>query len=130
MSINRTVLCGRLVKDCELRYTASGVACNSFTLAVDDGYGEKKHTSFINIVAWRQLAELTANHLQKGSQCIVEGKLQQRSYDNKEVKKVYVYEVVIDNCQFLDSKKSEKVEDPFKNEKAVNLDGSDLDLPF
>lgn len=128
------VLVGRLTADPTLRYTPSGVACNSFTLAVDDGYGEKKHTSYINIVAWRQLGELTANHLKKGSLCGVEGRLNQRSYDNKEGKKIYVTEVVIDNCQFLspinsENRQSNQPSDPFANDsRTINI--SDDDLPF
>ncbi|MBP1931779.1 single-stranded DNA-binding protein [Ammoniphilus resinae] len=102
--INRVVLVGRLVKDPELRYTPSGVAVATFTLAVNrtftNGEGERE-ADFINIVAWRQLAELCANYLKKGSQAGLEGRLQTRSYDNKEGKRVYVTEVVADNVQFL-----------------------------
>ena len=105
--INRVILVGRLSKDVDLRYTPSGVAVATFNLAVNRPYknqaGENE-ADFISIVAWRQLAELCANYLKKGSQTALEGRLQTRSYENKEGKKVYVTEVVADNVQFLSPK--------------------------
>jgi single-strand DNA-binding protein len=89
--INRVILVGRLVRDPELRYTPSGVAVATFSLAVNrqftNAQGERE-ADFINIVAWRQLAELCANYFKKGSQAALEGRLQTRSYDNREGKKV------------------------------------------
>jgi single-strand DNA-binding protein len=102
--MNRVILIGNLTRDPELRYTPSGVAVTTFTLAINRPYtsqsGERE-ADFINIVAWRQLADLCANYLRKGRQAAVEGRLQTRSYDNKEGKKVYVTEVVAENVQFL-----------------------------
>lgn len=135
--INRVVLVGRLTKDPELRYTPSGVAVATFTLAVNRQYSNnqgEREADFINIIAWRQLAELCANYTKKGSQVGLEGRLQTRSYDNKEGKRVYVTEVVADNIQFLDGNKSEnkqdnKSKDPFANDSRT-IDISDDDLPF
>lgn len=82
--LNRVVLIGRLTKDPELRYTPSGVATCSFTLAVERPFrtnGEKE-TDFINIVTWRQLAETCANYLKKGRLTAAEGRIQIRHYDN------------------------------------------------
>jgi single-strand DNA-binding protein len=104
--INRVVLVGRLTKDPELRYSPQGTAICTFTLAVNRQFSNnegKREADFINIVAWRQLAELCSNYLKKGSQAGLEGRLQTRSYDNKEGKRVYVTEVVADNVQFLSS---------------------------
>ncbi|HBI04300.1 MAG TPA: single-stranded DNA-binding protein [Paenibacillaceae bacterium] len=102
--INRAVLLGRLTKDPELRYTSSGIAVATFTLAIDrrtsNQQGERE-TDFIPIVAWRQLGELVAQYLKKGQQAAVEGKIQVRNYENKEGRKVYVTEIVADNVQFL-----------------------------
>ena len=102
--INRAVLLGRLTKDPELRYTSSGIAVTTFTLAIDrrtsNQQGERE-TDFIPIVAWRQLGELCANYLKKGQQAAIEGRIQVRNYDNKEGRKVYVTEIVADNVQFL-----------------------------
>jgi len=136
--INRVILVGRLTRDPELRYTPSGVANCSFTLAVDrqfkNAQGEKE-ADFINVVAWRQTAELCAQYLKKASQTGIDGRLQTRSYDNKEGKRVYVTEVVAENVEFLSPSNSEnrqqaqKTEDPFANDsKVVNI--SDDDLPF
>jgi single-strand DNA-binding protein len=135
--INRVVLIGRLVKDPELRYTPSGVATCSFTIAVNRQFSNsqgEKEADFIQIVAWRQLAELCANYLKKGSQAGLEGRLQTRSYDNKEGKRVFVVEVVADNVQFLDGNKSEnkqsnQSQDPFANDSRT-IDIADDDLPF
>jgi single-strand DNA-binding protein len=147
--INRVVLVGRLTKDPELRYTPSGVAVTTFTLAVNrqftNSQGERE-ADFINIVAWRQLAELCANYLKKGSQAGLEGRLQTRSYDNKEGKRVFITEVVADNVQFLSpagerkeggsgfpsggrSNSQDQYNDPFTNESS-RVDIADDDLPF
>ena len=103
--INRVVLTGRLARDPELRYTPNGVAVVRFTLAVNRRFtnqqGERE-ADFIDIVAWRQLAELVANYLKKGRQAAVEGRLQVSSYENSEGRRIYRTEVVADNVQFLD----------------------------
>ncbi len=102
--LNRIVLIGRLTKDIDLRYTQSNIAVAGFTLAVDRGYkganGEKE-TDFINIVAWRGLAENCANYLAKGKLAAVEGRLQIRSYETKDGQKRLIAEVVADNVKFL-----------------------------
>lgn len=130
--INRTVLLGRLTRDPELRYTQTGIATCSFTLAVDRPFRNKqgeKETDFINIVVWRQLAELCANHLKKGQQSAVEGRISTRSYENKQGQKVYVTEVVADNVQFLGGKKEETNNDPFQDD-GQTIEIADEMLPF
>lgn len=102
--INRVILVGRLTKDPELRYTQTGIAVSTFTLAVDRRFANQqgdKETDFIPVVVWRQLAELCANYLKKGQQAAVDGRIQTRSYENRDGQKVYVTEVVADNVQFL-----------------------------
>lgn len=103
--LNRVILIGRLTRDPELRYTPSGVAVAQFTLAVDRPFtnqaGERE-ADFIPIVTWRQLAETCANYLRKGRLAAVEGRIQVRSYDNMEGRRVYVTEVVADNVRFLE----------------------------
>jgi len=138
--LNRVILIGRLTKDPDMKYTPNGVAVTTFTIAVDrrfSGQSGEKETDFIGIVAWRQLADLCTNYLRKGKQCAVEGRLQTRSYDNKEGKKVFVTEVIADNVQFLSSqasepsgnKKSDSSNDSFADTgKPINI--SDDDLPF
>ncbi|MBN2327666.1 MAG: single-stranded DNA-binding protein [Candidatus Omnitrophica bacterium] len=103
--INRIVLVGRLVADPEVRYTQNGVAVSSFSIAVDRPYrsaGGERQTDFINIVAWRKLAELMGQYMKKGRLIGVDGSLQMRKYQTKEGENRTVYEVQADNIQFLD----------------------------
>jgi single-strand DNA-binding protein len=103
--INRVILVGRLTKDPELRYTPSGVAVATFTLAVNRTFtnqqGERE-ADFINCVVWRRPAENVANYLKKGSLAGVDGRLQTRSYEAQDGRRVYVTEVVADSVQFLE----------------------------
>ena len=119
---NLVVLTGRLTADAELRYTQNDVPVCSFTIAVDRRYkaGEDKQADFINIVAWRQTAEFVAKHFKKGSMIGIEGAIQTRKYVDKETgKNRTAFEVVANNVQFIESKKSENNADviPFGNKK-------------
>ena len=103
--LNRIILIGRLTKDPELRYTNSGVAVAAFTLAVDrmrKNQAGEKETDFINIVVWQKQAENCSQYLQKGRMAAVDGRLQIRSYENREGQKVRVAEVVAESVRFLD----------------------------
>lgn len=102
--INRIVLTGRLTRDPELRYTTSGKAVCSFTLAVDRRFSSQgeKETDFIDIVTWQKQAELCANHLTKGRLVALDGRLQIRSYETQDGQKRRVAEVVAENVTFLD----------------------------
>lgn len=160
--MNRVILVGRLVKDPELRYTPSGAAVATFTLAVNRTFtnqqGERE-ADFINVVVWRRQAENAANFLQKGSLAGVDGKLQSRSYEGQDGRRVYVTEVVAESVQFLEPKKTDTSsgsggyngasgnggrgggtppddyqytrvdDDPFAN-NGETIDISDDDLPF
>lgn len=99
--MNRIILIGRLTRDVELRYTQSGKAVASFTIAVDRKF-QKDETDFINIVVWNKAAENCANYIGKGRLVAVDGRLQIRSYDAQDGTKKYVTEVVADDVQFLD----------------------------
>lgn len=105
--INRVVLVGRLTKNPELRYTPNGVAVTSFTIAVNRPFSNQqgdRDADFIPVVVWRRQAENAANFLQKGSLAGVEGRIQTRSYENNEGRRVYITEVVADSVQFLEPK--------------------------
>lgn len=105
--LNRVVLIGRLTKDPELRYTPSGVAVATFTLAVDRNFKNangERDTDFIPCVVYRQLAELCANYLSKGRLASVDGRLQIRSYDAQDGQRRWVTEVIAENVQFLSPK--------------------------
>lgn len=103
--LNRIVLIGRLTQDPELRYTNSGTAVATFSLAVDrprlNQAGERE-TDFIQIVVWQKQAETVAQYLHKGRLAAVDGRLQIRSYENKDGQKVRVAEVVAETVRFLD----------------------------
>ncbi|MFY9450125.1 MAG: single-stranded DNA-binding protein [Bacillota bacterium] len=109
--MNRVNLIGRITKKPELRYTTNGIAFTKFNLAVNDGYGDKQRTDFIGIVAWRKLAETIANHLNKGRLIGIDGKIQTGTYEDKNGKKSYTFDVVAENIYFLDKKQEEE---PFK----------------
>jgi single-strand DNA-binding protein len=106
MSINKVILVGNLGKDPELRYTPSGVAVATFSLATSERYKDKNgewvdKTEWHNIVAWRQLAEICGKYLHKGKQVYIEGKLQTRSYDDRDGNKRYTTEIVADQMKML-----------------------------
>ena len=146
--INRAVLTGRLTRDPELRYTTSGTAVVSFTLAVDRQFRNQngdRDADFINCVIWRKSAENFCNFTSKGSLVGIQGRIQTRSYDNKDGQRVYVTEVVAENITFLDSKKgnnqsqqggyqqsngyqNDNYQQPF--DSAMPFDDSADDVPF
>lgn len=102
--LNRIVLIGRLVADPALRYTSSGTAVTNFRLAVDRPFANQqgeRDTDFIDVVAWRKLAEVVANNLGKGRLVGVDGRLQIRQYEH-EGQRRQAAEVVADTVQFLD----------------------------
>lgn len=101
-SYNRVILVGNLTRDPEIRYTQSGKGVTKFTLAVNNPRN-KEETTFVDIVAWDRLGETCNTYLKKGSNCLVEGRLVIRSYDDKDGNKRKATEVVIDNMQMLGS---------------------------
>ena len=107
--INRTVLVGRLTNDPELKYTGSGVAVATFTVAVNrqftNSQGERE-ADFIRCQMWRKAAENFCNFTHKGSLVGIDGRIQTRSYDNQQGTRVFVTEVVAENFSLLESKNS------------------------
>ncbi len=105
--INRTVLVGRLTRDPDLRYTNSGAAVATFTVAVNrqftNSQGERE-ADFINCVIWRKAAENFSNFTHKGSLVGIDGRIQTRSYENQQGQRVYVTEVVVENFSLLESR--------------------------
>jgi single-strand DNA-binding protein len=101
--INTVTLVGRLTKNADLRYTTSGKAVASFTLAVQ-GF-KKEETDFINCVIWDKKAEALANFTNKGSKIGVVGSLKTRTYQGQDGKTVYVTEVLVDQMEFMDAPK-------------------------
>lgn len=109
--INRIVLTGRLVRDPELRYTSSGIPVCNMRIAVDRAFtrsdGERE-TDFIDIVAWRQSAEFSANYLSKGRLVAVDGRLQIREWEAQDGTRRRTAEVVADRIEGLDRPRGEE----------------------
>ena len=107
-SLNKVMLIGNLGKDPEVRYTASGVAVATFTVATNESWKDQdgnlqERTEWHNIVAWRKLAEICGEWLKKGKKVYIEGRIQTRSYDDKNTgAKRYITEVVADSMIMLD----------------------------
>lgn len=119
--MNNANLVGRLTRPIDLRYTQTGIAYGSFTLAVTRKYKNKdgeREADFINCVIWKKGAELLANYTQKGSLIGVSGPIQTRSYDNQQGQRVYVTEVLVENFDFLESRKNDA--DGFSNAGNIN----------
>ena len=140
--LNRIVLQGRFCKDPELRHTQSGTAVASFSLAVERDFKDKatgeKATDFIDIVAWRQTAEFVSRYFSKGRMAVVEGRLQTRSYEDKNGSKRKAVEVVADSVYFADSRKDGDSTPPpaayeapaSKPGEFTELSDDDGELPF
>lgn len=143
--MNKFLATGRLTKDVDLRYTSNGTAVGTFTLAVNRQFTNDKgerEADFIQCVVWRKPAETLANYTRKGSHIEIEARIQTRSYDNAEGKRVYVTEAVVDSFGFLDKKSdsgqttnqspsqsNSQQRDPFeKNGQPIDI--QDDDLPF
>ena len=109
--LNHITIMGRLTRDPELRRTGSGIAVASFTLAVDRDYsprdGGERETDFIDCVAWRQTGEFVSKYFTKGRMAVVSGRLQIRSWTDKDGNKRRSAEVVADNVYFGDSKRDD-----------------------
>ena len=105
--LNTITIMGRLTRDPELRRTGSGIAVASFTVAVDRDFSQdgNKETDFIDCVAWRQTGEFVSKYFTKGKMIIVKGRLQIRSWTDKDGNKRKTAEVVADNCYFAESKR-------------------------
>jgi len=104
--MNKVILAGRLARDPELRYTQTGKAVVSFSLAVNRrfNHNQEQTADFIPIVVWDKLAEVCSKHLFKGSQVLIKGRIQIRSYDAQDGSKRYVTEVIAQELEFMGSK--------------------------
>lgn len=104
--INRVVLVGRITKDPDLRKTQNGTSVVSFTIACNRRVpSQGQDADFISCVAWNKTADFMAQYVRKGALLGLEGRIQTRSYDDRDGKRIYVTEVIADNVQFLESKK-------------------------
>lgn len=138
---NLVVLTGRLTADPELKTTPNGIPVTTFSIAVNRNYraGEEQQTDFINIVAWRQRAEFITKYFKKGSMIGIEGSIQTRRYQDKNGNNRTAFEVVVNNAQFVESKRDDAGahagNEPasFSNADVsdfAEIGGMDDDLPF
>ncbi len=138
--LNHITIMGRLTRDPELRRTGSGTAVASFSVAVDRDFGKnengEKETDFIDCVAWRNTAEFISKYASKGRMVVVSGRLQIRSWTDKDGNKRKTAEVVADNCYFGDSKKDSAPEvdtiphGGYPAPEYEEITGEDFGLPF
>lgn len=129
--MNRVVLIGRLAADPDIRHTQAGKCVASYRLAVDRAFKSdgQPEADFINCVAWGKNGEFCQKYLHKGTKIAIEGRIQTRTYDDKDGKKVYVTEVIVEHHEFCESKRSSDSGsyEPAQGFTDVENDG---DLPF
>ena len=141
MSVNKAILLGNLGRDPELRYTPSGKAVATFSLATTERWsgqdGQKNEsTTWHNIVVWGKQAEVMKEYLAKGRQVYIEGRIVNRSYDDKDGNKKYISEIVVQNFSFVGSR-GDNAGAPRDQSSTAPPDiapppggGDDDDLPF
>ena len=138
MSVNKVILIGRLGADPEIRYTADGQPVANFRIATSERWTDKngqrqERTEWHRIVAFGKLAEICSNYLSKGRQVYIEGRLQTRSYEDREGIKRFVTEIVAQNMQML-GRRDDIAPTPNEEIPPASPEGDDLppedDLPF
>ena len=132
--LNKVILMGRLTADPELRHTQSNIPVTSFTLAVERRYGQDKQTDFLDIVAWRNTAEFVSKWFRKGMLVAVSGRIQTRTWEDKQGNKRKTTEVVADEVFFAEGKRGQEEEGsgafvllPPDDDL---LPGDDIEIPF
>ena len=140
--VNKVILIGNLGADPEIRHTSSGISVANVNLATSESWTDKttgdrqERTEWHRLTLWRQLAEIAGQYLKKGSKIYVEGKLQTRSWDDKDGQKRYSTEIVVDDLQMLDSRDGDRgggpMDDPGPMEPPPEPSdpSQDDDLPF
>ena len=132
--INKVILMGRLTRDPELRHTGKGTPVTSFSVAINNGYGEKQRTDFVNCLAWNKTAEFVSKHFTKGKLIVIaDGRISTRSWETQDGKRAYATEVVAQEVNFGESKSSQQTaaQPPMQDDDDFTpLDEEDDDLPF
>lgn len=131
--INKAIIMGRLTHEPELRQTGTGRSVCSFSIAVNNGYGENQRTDFINCVAWNKTAEFVSRYFTKGKMIIVIGRITTRTWEDKNGKKCYATDVVADEVSFGESKGTASESKPSLSEAIdegfLSVEPDD-DMPF
>ena len=131
--INKAIIMGRLTHEPELRQAGTGRSVCSFSIAVNNGYGENRRTDFINCVAWNKTAEFVSRYFTKGKMIIVIGRITTRTWEDKDGKKCYATDVVADEVSFGESKGAASESKPSLSEAIdegfLSVEPDD-DMPF
>ena len=133
--INKVILMGRLTRDPELRHTGKGTPVTTFSIAIDNGYGDNKRTDFVNCIAWNKTAEFVTKYFTKGKMIIIaDGRISTRSWETQDGKRAYATEVVAKEVSFGETKSSQQTatQPPMQDDDDdfTPLDEEDDDLPF
>lgn len=132
--INKVILMGRLTRDPEMRHTNSGTPVTTFSIAIDNGYGDNKRTDFVNCLAWNKTAEFVTKYFTKGKMIIVIGRITTRSWETQDGKRAYATEVIAKEVSFGETKSSQQTatQQPMQDDDDdfTPLDEEDDDLPF
>ena len=127
--LNNVNLTGRLTRDPDLKYTSEGVPVSNMMLAVNRSIKSKSggpEADFFPLIAWREKAEIMANHLKKGSLIGITGRLQSRDYETQDGRKVYITEVVVSEFTFLKKKKMNRLKCRLHNVMNQNMEKSEV----
>ena len=127
--MNKVCLTGRVTKNIELKYTQNNIAITNFTLAVTRKFKNQNgeyESDFINCIAYKSTAELLSKYVEKGDLLGIDGRIRTRNYEDKDGKRVYVTEIIVDSMDFLQAKKEEK--SPVENEKSPVKSGLNDDV--
>ena len=128
--MNKVIIMGRMTKDPELKYSQSGTAVAKFSIAVDTGWGDKKETSFFNVVAFKKSAENICKYFSKGQRILCEGSLKQNSWTDKDGNKRSTVEINLFQFDFIESKGSKSDSQPAQNQQSEEPPMFPTDNPF
>lgn len=103
-TVNKVILIGNVGADPELRYTAGGKAVAEIRMATSEKYGDTETTEWHRVIVWEKLAEIVGQYVHKGSKIFIEGRIQTRSYDDKDGNKRYITEIVARDMRMLDKR--------------------------
>lgn len=132
--INKVILMGRMTRDPELRHTGKGTPVTTFSIAIDNGYGDNKRTDFVNCLAWNKTAEFVTKYFTKGRMIIIaDGRISTRIWETQDGKRAYATEVIANEVNFGETKSSQQTatQRPMQDDDDdfTPLDEDD-DLPF
>lgn len=129
--MNKVILSGHFVAEPAIRYTQTGKAVANFRIGVNDGYGEKQKSYFINCVAWQKTAEFIGNHFSKGNAILIEGRITSRSYESNDGQKKYITEVIVEQAEFMGGSKKQDSAPPTAQQAELGSEiYPDEEIPF